>query len=242
MIERLDAVSLDDVLGAATLLTRVDLKYVVPIESLANVIEQVALPVLQIDGRRTFGYESVYFDTADWLTYRAAAHGRRNRLKVRTRTYVDSGLCRLEIKSKGYRDLTVKQRIDYDLNDRTVLNADAHNFIADSAAALAGAQLHAALTTTYHRSTLVDLALGCRVTIDTDLACEDTSGRRAGMPGFAIVETKSANGSCPTDRVLWGAGFRPESVSKYALGVAASHPDLPRNKWHRVLHRYVRSL
>jgi VTC domain len=242
MIDSLDAVSLDDVLGAAALLTRYDLKYVVPIDSLADIIERLALPVLQVDGRRTFGYESIYFDTADWLTYRASAHGRRNRLKVRTRTYVDSGLCKLELKSKGYRERTVKERIDYDMNDRTVLNVDAHAFLAARAAALPGGELHAALTTTYRRSTLVDLAIGYRVTIDTDLACQDSSGRRAGIPGFAIMETKSANGSCPTDRVLWGTGFRPESVSKYAVGVAALHPDLPRNKWHRVLHRYVRSL
>lgn len=102
------SVSLDQVLGAAPLLTRIDHKYVVPLDGLDQIIEQLNLPVLDIDGRRAFRYESVYFDTPDWVTYLAALHRRRRRLKVRTRTYVDSGVCMLELKSKGYPDQTVK--------------------------------------------------------------------------------------------------------------------------------------
>ena len=239
MIDGLASVSLDQVLGAATLLTRVDHKYVVPMAELTGIIDKLDLPVLEIDGQRLFRYESVYFDTPDWVSYLAAARKRPGRLKVRTRTYLDSGTCMLEVKSKGYREQTVKDRIGYDLVDRAVLNARGLAFVAEHAATLAQHPLRAALTTSYRRASFADLAFGARVTIDTDLACADASGRRVGMPGYAIVETKSANGSCPTDRMLWGAGYRPDSISKFGFGVAALHPELPRNKWHRGLLRYV---
>lgn len=113
------------------------------------------------------------------------------------------------------------------------------SFLDERAGDFATQPLRAALTTSYRRSSFADLANGVRVTVDTDLACDGASGDRAGMPGFAIIETKSANGSCPTDRMLWRAGYRPESISKYGLGVAALPPELPRNKWHRPLRRYV---
>jgi hypothetical protein len=239
MLDRFESVSLDDVLGAAPLLIRIDHKYVVPMTGLEAVVAHLDMPVLEIDGRRLFHYESVYFDTPDWVTYLAAARRRRRRLKVRTRTYLDSGTCMLELKHKGYRDQTVKERIGYDISDRAVLNGSAHAFLAERAADLAQQPLSAALTTSYRRASFADLTNGARVTIDTDLACDDLSGRRVGMPGYAIVETKSANGSCPADRMLWRAGYRPDAISKYGFGVAALNPQLPQNKWHRPMRRYV---
>ena len=49
----------------AELQTRVDRKYFVPADVFRRLIAELAdeLQVLEIDGRRTFGYESVYFDT-----------------------------------------------------------------------------------------------------------------------------------------------------------------------------------
>jgi VTC domain len=241
-IGSLPAVSLDDVVSAARLLTRIDHKYVVPLSGLDDVLTKLDMPVLEIDGRREFRYESVYFDTPDWTTYLASAWRRRRRVKVRTRTYVDSGVCMLELKSKGDRDQTVKERIAYDINDRATLTTGGRAFLVERAAGLAHGSLRPALTTSYRRSSFADVALGARVTIDTEIVCEDARGERVGMPGYAIVETKSLNGSCPTDRMLWRAGFRPDSISKYGLGVAALHPHLPRNKWHRPLGRYVREV
>ena len=238
MIESLRSVSLDDLTAATTLLTRVDNKYVVPAAALGNLVEALDLPVLEVAGRREFRYESVYFDTPDWVAYLAAARGRRRRWKVRTRTYVDSGTCLLEFKARGYRGQTVKERIGYDPDDGRLLNAAATEFLADRVDGLAGS-LEAALTTTYRRSTLVDLTNHVRVTIDTGVACTAGSAYRAVVADHVIVETKSATGSGAADRLLWRSGFRPESISKYAIGVAALYPELPRNKWARTLRRYV---
>jgi hypothetical protein len=40
------------------------------------------------------------------------------------------------------------------------------------------------------------------------------------------------------DEILRRLGVRPTSVSKYCVGVAALHPQLPSNPWHRTLRRY----
>ena len=77
--------------------------------------------MLEIDGRRSFGYESVYFDTPQLSTYRAHLQRRRQRFKARTRTYTDSGLCMFEVKLTGARGETVKQRVPYPTEHRAEL-------------------------------------------------------------------------------------------------------------------------
>ena len=54
---------------------------------------------------------------------------------------------------------------------------------------------------------------------------------------LAIVETKTPAAPSAADRWLWAAGHRPAVISKYATGMALLHPELPANKWHRVLTR-----
>jgi hypothetical protein len=241
VIESLAAVSLDEVRGAAALLARVEQKYVVPVDSLPALVERLALPVLEIDGRRQFRYSSVYFDTPGWDTYLDAEHRRPKRHKVRTRTYVHTGACLLEVKSKVGQARKTKERTDHDPTRPTDLTATDLAFLGDRVPTLVARGLGATVTTSYERWTLVDLSLGARVTVDTGMGFADADGRRVTMPGWAIVETKSATGSGPADRLLWAAGHRPESLSKYAFGVATLHPELPHNTWHRALRRYVRA-
>ena len=104
---------LDEVSARVELLTRVDRKYFVPVETFREftALLEDEFAVLDIDGRRMFGYESVYFDTPDLATYRAHLQGRRRRFKLRTRTYVDSGACMLEVKLKGPRAIIPRTRM-----------------------------------------------------------------------------------------------------------------------------------
>ena len=71
----------------------------------------------------SFAYESTYFDDASLSSYLAAAHGRPSRYKVRTRTYVDSGECMLEVKRRSGRGETVKERVPYPTADSGLLTA-----------------------------------------------------------------------------------------------------------------------
>lgn len=239
---RFDPVTLEGLVAEASLLTRVDRKYVVPRDGLDAVIAALdpGTRVLEIDGARAFAYESVYFDTPDLLSFRMAAQPRRRRFKLRTRSYLDTGTSYLEIKTRGARGTTVKDRGAYDPRHRDRLTDDARDDVADAFATIGVAadragDLDATLMTRYRRATLLSPDGSGRATVDTDPEWIEPDGRGFALPGVAIVETKSGARPSAVDRALWRAGHRPATVSKYATGLAALHPDLPRNRWSRLL-------
>ena len=54
-------------------------------------------------------------------------------------------------------------------------------------------------------------------------------------PDLIVVETKSADGRGVSDRALAELGIREVSMSKYCIGIALLHPQLPANRWSRLL-------
>jgi hypothetical protein len=224
----------------AELLTRTDRKYIVETGVLARLLAANAdqLAVLDIDGRREFGYESVYFDTSDLRLYRDAATSRRIRFKVRTRLYRDADVAVLEVKAKDGRGQTIKSRLDYCVEDRHHLTRAAQEFVDELARCPGiGATLQPVLTTQYLRSTFVDMTPGARYTIDRGLVCTEPAGTAIGLDE-AIIETKSGGATSAIDRWLWKQGVRPVRISKYCTALAAMRPELPANKWHRTLARH----
>jgi hypothetical protein len=238
------AISLEQLVERAGLLTRADRKYLVPVSKVGPLLEELRsrVEVLDIGGLRNFDYHSVYFDTPDLLTYWLAARGRRLRFKLRTRTYVDSNQGYLEIKTKGPRGHTVKNRIEYDPANSRIITPEGHEFVA---AMLAEARipnvdthtLAPALTSRYRRSTLFVPSTESRATIDTSLEWTLEDGRTLHRPSMAMIETKSGSQASEVDRLLWSRGHRPLRVSKYATGMAALRPDLVANRWGHVLKR-----
>lgn len=237
--DQLQPVGLDSLNQDASLLTRKDRKYVVPLAIAKQIITQGDLQVLEIDGLRSFRYESVYFDTSDRVSYFDAAHKRRLRFKVRTRSYVDSGMCSLEVKTRQRRGLTQKHRLPYDIVHKAYLDGEAQEFLDTfEAIALVRQQLSPVLTTQYARTTLLEARSGSRITIDTNLKCTSVNGSAVALHGLAIVETKTPNKPCETDRFLWARQQRPTKISKFCTGLAATTPGLPANKWNRVLRTH----
>jgi len=238
-LANLDPVSLDILIESADLQTRRDRKYLVPLSLLGSLIKGTSRKALDIDGKRSFRYESVYFDTPALVSYQAAAHRRRLRFKVRTRSYLDSGVSWLEVKTRDQRGLNAKERLAYDIEQRATLAAPGLHFLRTyEQIAPSSHELHATLTTRYHRATLLDEGSGSRTTIDTNVEWETPAGSRTGLPGLAIVETKTDGASCEIDHRLWSMHIRPRKISKYCTGLAALTPGLPANKWNRVLRRH----
>lgn len=242
-VDRFAPIDLDELVEHAGLLTRVDRKYVLPLAELAPVLDAVPdrTRVLEIDSQRVFGYRSTYLDTPDLVAYHRAGQGRRRRFKVRTRSYLDTGTCWLEVKTRGSRGTTIKERIaHHDVAD-SPLTAAGRDFIdtaLDEGKILdvRAADLEPVIVTSYRRSTLLLPDGLCRATIDVDLGWTRVGdGRDFDRPGHAIVETKAGSTPAVLDRLLWAHGHRPTTISKFAVGLAALDPTLRRLKWARIL-------
>jgi hypothetical protein len=237
-------IGLKELNALAELQTRVDRKYFVPAELFHQLIARLAdeMQVLEIDGRRTFGYESFYFDTPQLSTYRAHLQRRRQRFKARTRTYTDTGLCMFEVKLTGARGETVKQRVPHPQELRAELTDDALNHLGstlrDAYHQDLPAGLRPTLVTSYRRTTFVSRTGEARLTCDVGLVCGDVEHEVRDTGTHVLVESKSAGRGSAPDRILRELGVRPAKVSKYCVAVAALHPELPSNPWQQTLRRY----
>ena len=195
--DHLAPTSLAELNSAAGLLTRVDRKYLVPLERAQELVGDLIseAQVLDIDGRRRFSYASTYFDTPGLEAFMLTARKRRRRFKVRTRTYLDSGLCFLEVKTRGARGTTVKRRMSYHADDASRLTGPGRAFVAaclastgvtgPAAARDVAAALRPVLATTYERTTLHLPEAEARATIDTALTWQHLGPVAA--PGTAVV-------------------------------------------------------
>ncbi|WP_433533286.1 polyphosphate polymerase domain-containing protein [Micromonospora sp. CA-263727] len=236
-------VGLGELIDLAALQRRVDRKYVVPLDQLPYLLGQLApdARVLEIDGERAFRYESVYFDTPWLASYHCAAYRRRRRFKVRTRSYLDSAQCWLEVKISGARGSITKHRLPYHPQYRTTVRPG-RDFVdealrSEAISPTAGSTLDPVLVTSYRRVTLLLPATASRVTVDTGLTWQD-GGTALRLPDLAVVETKTSAAASPADRMLWHRGMRPVRISKYATGLAALRPELPDSPWRRTLRRH----
>lgn len=236
LIEMVVPVGLEELNEQARLMSRVDRKYFVPRSLFGSMVEDTLddLRVLEIEDRRTFSYHTVYFDSADFEFFRHHVQGRRHRFKVRIRTYRDTGVCQLEVKSKGYRGRTVKRRIPHDPSSVTRLGPAGIRFVAPIIGS-DPSRLGPVVETVYDRTTFSDGDQ--RITCDVDLQCITPTDQRHG-PDDVLVETKSEAEGGRWDRLLQAAGVRPHSVSKYCIAAALHYPDLRRNRWHRTIERY----
>ncbi|MBX7267291.1 polyphosphate polymerase domain-containing protein [Micromonospora sp. Llam7] len=242
----LPPVGLAELIDRAALQTRVDRKYVVPLGELPQLLRQLTsyAQVLEIDGERSFRYESVYFDTPWLASYHCAAYRRRRRFKVRTRSYLDSAQCWLRVKISGARDSITKHRLPYDPRDRATVRPGRdfvdEALVREAVCPPAGSDLDPVLVTSYRRATLLLPGTASRVTIDTGLSWQD-GDTSLQLPGLAVVETKTSYAASPADRMLWQRGLRPARISKYATGLAALRPGLPDSPWRRTLRRHFRA-
>lgn len=236
-------IGLDELSHQVALQTRVDRKYVLHPGQLERLIARVAgdARILDIDGRRTFDYRSIYFDTPAFDSYLGAARRRSDRFKVRIRCYLDSTTpspCWVEVKLRNRRGQTVKHRHPHDPASLDELVPTSLSFVASFPRLRDLAhQLDPMITTGYRRSTLV--VGSTRVTIDVDVAASAGDGRAVTLGGDVIVETKSTRSPGVVDRALWDLGIRPSTISKFAIGAASLFPELPANKWTRTLRDHV---
>lgn len=231
----------------ASMLERLDNKYVVQADVLAQAADELAthFDVLEIDGRRSFTYDTCYFDDPERRSFHDHHQGRRQRVKVRVRHYVDAGLCFVEVKLKDKRGSTVKKRLPCEPALLQRLDERALQHVEQAHQALYGRPfgrtLEPVLSMRYQRMTLVAREGGERMTIDSGIhfhgAHAALGERRTGEAVF-IVETKSAHGNGLADAVLRRLHQHPTNgCSKYCVGMSITGAVARFNRFRPALRK-----
>lgn len=225
-------------MSAVALQDRLDTKFVLSEGQLYDALTVLVADyrVLDIHGVRLNRYRTLYYDTGDFALFRQHHDGRRNRYKVRARSYVDSRLSFLEVKRKLKRNRTVKERLPTAAL-LTRLTPEANDFL-HTTLPFAPDELEPRLWDEYTRITLVSKHDQERLTLDLSLrfACHSdgaVEGRAIILPGVAIAEVKQ--GAHNRNSLFMGRmramGVRPIKFSKYCAGVAMLYEGLKHNNF-----------
>jgi hypothetical protein len=239
-------ISLSSLNAKAEMLRRRDNKYVVERGVLTEALEEFALhfDVLEIGGRRSFTYDTCYFDSSEHGCYRDHHRGRRRRAKVRIRNYVGANLCFVEVKLKDKRGETIKKRLAHDPARAQELGAHALEFVHACYHDLYRTEfpysLQRALDMRYRRITLVAKDGGERMTIDNCLEFTHGNQAQAVDKDLFIIETKSSNGNGAADKVLRSLHRHPmKHCSKYCTGTAALREGIKTNNFRPVMRKLM---
>ncbi len=244
ILSHYDPITLDEMSGIR-LMNRTDTKFVTtkPVLRQLLLLAQDDYRVQDIHGERISPYYTVYFDTPDCAMYRRHETGHTNRQKLRIRSYVNSGLNFLEVKTKNNHGRTGKKRVTmHDFDPRCPQHdivftpqGQASQLYDDFLATNLGydpALLTEKVENHFNRVTLVNKLKTERLTIDFDLEFDNiTNGRHQDMGNIVIVELKR-DGLQPSPilKSLMQLGIKPMGFSKYLIGSALTDDTLRRNR------------
>ena len=249
-------ITLDEMSGIK-LMNRTDTKFVTTVDRLRLLLTMAHddYRAQEIDGKRQALYYTAYFDTPDNNMYLVHQNGHAGRQKLRIRSYVDSGLNYLEVKTKNNRGRTKKKRVDMvdfdplhpDHGIRFLRQDDQYvaydNFLRKHLR-YDPTILSEQMENHFHRITLVNKAKTERLTIDTDLCFHNLkTGNDADLMGLVIIELKR-DGLQPSPilGMLRDLRIKPSGFSKYCMGSALTNPDLKRNNFKERLRLVERLL
>ena len=233
------------------LMNRTDTKFVTNIATLRKLLKLAVWQyrAQEIEGKRQARYYTMYFDTPDMQMYTCHHSGHANRQKLRIRSYVDSGLNFLEVKTKNNHKRTRKKRttmfdfaplaparnIAFDSHDDNFREYD--SFLRENLW-YKPEIMEEAIENRFNRITLVNNNKTERLTIDTDLCFHNIhTGNDCSLPELAIIELKR-DGLVPSPilSLLNELRIKPLGFSKYCIGTALTNPDIRQNRFKQRLH------
>lgn len=240
-----DPVGLEELDRRASLQERVDQKYLAPLELFDRVVAGMGegYEVLEIDGLRSFAYESVYFDTSDLLCFRQHVYNERPRFKVRTRHYTETGACVFEVKVKAGDGKMLKRHLERDPDQHGQMDDEAARFVDETLEEWGldpvSSRLEPSLVTRFDRTTFAARDGAERVTCDRHVAMEEPGGRAVRLQAdHLLIETKTEGGEGPWNAAFSGEGLAPVSLSKYRVGqslLGAEDTEDPLDRHARAL-------
>ena len=231
LLDRFDPITLER-MDSIRLMNRIDTKYVTDILRLREILEDAQRQgylVFESDGERIQAYDSIYFDTSDLRMFREHRRGKLVRQKIRTRVYLGSGLCFLEVKKKNNHSRTRKKRVGVAPDDIQDFREDPEAcLLLSSDSCYQSCEIFPSVETMFNRITLVNKNLTERLTIDISVTFKNLrTSSEASLGTAAIIEIKQDGrlGSKMKD-ILLKHRVKPMRVSKYCLGVALTDPKV----------------
>ena len=228
LLLQLEPITLEEMSGIR-LMNRTDKKFVT---NKAKLVELLRLAqgkyYAQFNaGSRIATYRTTYWDTDDFHYYMEHHNGRSPRQKVRVRTYMDSGITFLEVKTKNNHGRTKKKRVEIpgqgqiaEMND--FLLSLVHRPVED---------IHETVQNNFHRITLVNYGKTERLTIDFDVRFHNyDTDQEAETGDLVIIELKrDGNVFSPVLDMLRQLRIKPSGFSKYCIGSVITNPSLKKN-------------
>ncbi len=230
-LEVFSTINLEQLNAYASLLDRMDKKYLLTKFQLKEIITELKekFYILQIWEKKIFSYDNIYMDTEDYKFYNDHQSRKKNRIKVRTRLYEDSDLAFFEFKQKkGW--VTRKFRYEFPVTEHWIMTKWKTRFfewVYKSFYPLDEVpQIFPSIKTKYKRITLVSKDSSERVTIDFDIKVSDLRNKwkeKVDLKDLVIIESKSMSESAFITDLMIDKWFnRARSCSKYSLWIIYS--------------------
>lgn len=218
-------------MSSIRLMNRTDTKFVTDKEHLARLLQlaQGKYYAQSIDGKKVASYKTTYWDTQEHLFYMEHHNKRMPRQKVRVRTYLDSNVTFLEVKTKNNHGRTKKKRIEVPQHDlsfggenKTFVTGLVHRNLSS---------IHPTVRNMFRRITLVNYGKTERLTIDFDVQFHNhETGQEASVGPLVIIELKrDGNVYSPVLAILNQLRIKPSGFSKYCIGTVMTHRQLKHN-------------
>lgn len=230
LLANLKPITLDE-MNEIRLMNRTDTKFVTNKETLARLLElaQGKYFAQFTEGSKIANYMTTYWDTDGHLFYLEHHNGRTPRQKVRVRTYMDSDITFLEVKTKNNHGRTKKKRVQ--VPGQHITGEGGNEEFLQERVHLSLKEMHPTVRNQFHRITLVNYGKTERLTIDYDVQFHNLeTGKDANVGPLVIIELKrDGNVFSPVLDILRQLRIKPSGFSKYCIGTVMTNKGIKQN-------------
>jgi hypothetical protein len=225
-----------DVIGRDRMFSnRKDLKYLIPIHLLPEILNQMHddYLLMTVNGISLHDYRTYYYDTPDFQFYRDHHQGKQNRMKVRSRSYAD-GKSFIEVKRKTNRSITLKNRLS--ISNDPDMNQLNHGLLKELSLP-DDLELALQLCVGYKRLTFFSKSYNEKVTIDLQLYYQREQTDYE-LSGLFIAESKGSRQlHSRFNSLMRDHRIKQTSFSKYCYGIYQLIPTVKKNNFKPLEHK-----
>ncbi len=236
-LEVFERVPLEDLLEGAQM-DRIDRKFPFHISQVPRVLNALErdYKIVKAAGSVISPYDSLYFDTADYLFFRRHHNGYLHRNKIRYRSYPRTHTTFLEVKRKSNKGRTAKSRIlCSDLN--FPLKKDRIEFLSENMTNMDPESLVPSVFIKYHRIAFIAEDGNERFSLDFNIRAK-LEDKETDFGEVVILEVKQDQKfTSPIIARMRELRLGEASLSKYCLALTMLKPDLKSNRFKMDLRR-----